>query len=79
MHVEICARATPRRCHANRDELLVAYRREAKLFTNAALNIPGVQGGDSEVTTQELDPLSQKCRAANYALLAHLYWEHGEP
>jgi hypothetical protein len=61
------------------DELLVAGRREVKLFTNAVLNIPGVQGGDSEVTTQELDRLSQKCRAANYALLAHLHWENGEP
>jgi hypothetical protein len=60
------------------NELLAAYRREVRLFTSAVLNMPGVLGGDSGVTAQELDRLGQKCRGANEALLAHLREAHGE-
>jgi hypothetical protein len=61
------------------DELLAVYKREVRLFTNVLLNTPGVPGDDSSVTFQELDRLSQNCRGANEALLAHLRQEHTHP
>ena len=55
------------------EELLAAYSHEISVFTNAVRNMPGALIDDSRVITQELDRLSKKCRAANYALMAHLH------
>jgi hypothetical protein len=58
------------------DDLLAAYKREARLFGNVVLNIPGVLGDDSRVTTQEAAHLLVKCRDASVALTVHLRQEH---
>jgi hypothetical protein len=58
------------------DELLVAYKRAVGLYTNAARTMPEMLGDEYPLAIKEMTSLSEACKAANDALLAHLRENH---
>ena len=53
------------------EALLAAYRHSVSFFKDAVRKGAGAEGDDSRLTTQEARRLSQQCKDANDALLAH--------
>ena len=58
------------------DDLLAAYKRAVKVYTNAEPSFRGLIGDEFQLAFKELKRLGQACRDADEALMAHLRHDH---
>jgi len=58
--------------------LFAAYQHSVTLFRDAFCKGSGAIGDDSRLASEEAARLSQECRDANYALVAHWRERHSD-
>ena len=61
------------------NELLAAYKRAAKQYTEAMQAMSGLVGDDFRLALKELERWREASRGANDALTEHWRQEHGNP